>query len=448
MSLGEASSPAQATEVETEAPKAPRWAWVTAFLMPALAALGPFASIAPGSEGAPYFYRVLIAAAIVPALVALRVRRRRDFRVTALFLTTLGFAVWGTYGLSWTPNPERGSRQLIGVLIGLLGAWVIVGLAARYRDVLPWMRRGFVLAAVILCGIGAWQWFTGENLWVLTGNPFNFAGNPLIGTFVNPNNLAAFLLGCLGPLLAVSLGKGWRAGVFGVALLGLIAWVMLNTFSRAGLVGLFVIVALGLVIFTTSRPKSQVPIWGTSLALGIVSYWAIGDRLRTSVDATLQSSSQASDSLRLVLSRIALEYFVDSGGLGIGPAGYQVRLAEESRPEVDRILPVHNTFFEMAAEYGVPVILPFFALIVALVFGVLRVPALDANGQVNTVRLELLAGLVAVVAGALVASSLIADPSWWLLIGYLVAVHNATTGRDEERVPTEPPGESIAAPAD
>lgn len=412
-----------------------RLARTVLFLMPVLAALGPFASLNPGSSGAPYAYRVLIAVSAVPALVALFRRRAQDLRTTALMVTTVGFVLWGTLALTWTPNFERGGRQLVGALIGLLGCWVAIGLAGRHRAALTALRHGFVVAASVLAAIGVWQYISGNNLWTMFGQPFNFSGNPLIGTFINPNNYAAFLLGCLGPIIAMSIAGQRMHRLFGIPLVLLLMWILTNTDSRTGVLGLAIICFLACVIVGFKLPKSQAPLLVGAIAIAGVAALNFS-RLRDLLSG-VNAGTEASDDLRVQLSKIAFSYFIDSRGVGIGPAGFEVRLESDPTANVIRILPPHNTFLEIAAEYGAPVIVPFLFLMVSLGIAALRQPAQEAKVAVST-RVELLACFIAIVAGALVASSLIADPGWWLLIGYALLLARQTFAQpDDQEEPQE-----------
>lgn len=406
---------------ETEVPRRgiSRPAWLVLFLMPTLGALGPFLSLSPGSSGAPYAYRVLIGLAAVPALVLLARNRVSGAVTRALFFTTLAFLVWGTLALGWTPNTERGGRQLTGILIGILGCWVALALAGDHRSGRLALRRGFVMAAVVLSMIGIWQYVTGDNLWIMFGQSFNFTGNPLIGSFINPNNYAAFLLGCVGPILAMAIAGVRRHRVLGIALIGTLAWVLLNTESRTGALGLALICGMACVIVGIKLPKSQTPMLLGSL--GLLALLALNLGKVNGLLSGVRQGTDSSDDLRVQLSKIAFRYFVESRGIGIGPAGFELKLESDPSAHVIKLLPPHNTFLEMAAEYGAPVIVPFLFLMGYLIAAALKRLPSDSS-DLTSRRVELLACVIAIVAGALVASSLIADPSWWLLIGYTVVL--------------------------
>lgn len=344
----------------------------------------------------------------------------------ALLFTSVAFALWGALALGWTPNTGRGGRQLAGALINILGCWVAIGLAGRHRAGLTALRNGFVTAALGLSLVGVWQYVTGRNLWTVVGQPFDFAGNPLIGTFINPNNFAAFLLGCLGPIIAIMVGGRLKHRLLGIFLIILLAWVLANTASRTGVLGLAIICVAACVIVGIKLPRSQGPI-----AVGVLAILTTAafnyERIRAILGG-VSIGTEASDDLRLQLSKIAFRYFFDSWGLGIGPAGFEVKLESDASAQVIRVLPPHNTFLEIAAEYGLPVLLPFMLLIVGL--GAAAVRRHPGTSQASTSQqVELLACFVAIVAGGLVASSLIADPSWWLLIGYAILL--ARRGQDD-----------------
>lgn len=385
--------------------------------MPTLAALGSFVSLAPGSSGTLNGYRLVVGLSFLPAIAAVIRHGQKNAATRWLTLTSLAFLTWGVYALSWAPDPDVGRRQLIGIVLALMGTWVAVGLTSRHHTSTNTLRHGFVIAAGVLTCIGLWQFATGMDLWTLSGQTSRFESNMLIGSFVNPNNFAAFLLGCAGPVLSWALTSRGISRLAGLALLLSMAFVILGTTSRAGLLGLLVIVVVVLIFITARVPRLQVPIAFTVITLTVGAWLTLGRHITARLSTAFSGNSGQSDSLRVSLSETAVRYFVESGGAGIGPAGFQVKLGAESSQQV---LATHNTFLQMAAEYGLPVVLPSLLLVLTLFMAAFRRSATTA--RVDPAKVELIAGFIAMLVGALVASSLIADPSWWLLIGYLIVL--------------------------
>lgn len=421
---------------DTPAPARPADRWIRRVLiaMPTLAALGSFVSASPGSSGTANGYRVVTAVALIPALMMLTRAPNRGLATKLLLATSVAFAVWGAVGLSWTPAPGVGQRQLTGILLAIAGAWVAIGLTSARAATVQHLRAGFVLAAFVLTSIGLWQYATGNSLWRLAGQTIRFDDSLLIGSFVNPNNFAAFLLGCTGPVLSWALAEKGIRKPFAVALLAAMAFVVLGTTSRAGVLGLVVIVVSVLVIVMMQAPKTQVPVLFTLVTIALATWAAFSQQITAGLSTAFAGGSGGSDDLRVSLSQTAIRYFVDSDGLGIGPAGFQERLALETSQS---ILATHNTFLQIAAEYGLPVALPAFALVAVIATSALRSPS-RSHTLVDPARIEMVAGIIAIGIGALVASSLIADPSWWLLIGYLIVLTRQSRGEDSA------PGESPA----
>lgn len=420
-------STAPADDTAAPARPADRWIRRTLLVMPALAALGSFVSASPGSSGTANGYRLVTAVALIPALLMLSRTPSRGLATKLLLVTTVAFAVWGPIGLTWTPAPVVGQRQLLGILLSIAGAWVAIGLTSARAATVQHLRAGFVLAAFVLASIGLWQYATGNNLWRLAGQTVRFEDSMLIGSFVNPNNFAVFLLGCAGPVLSWALSAKGIRRPFAVALLAAMAFVVLGTTSRAGVLGLLVIVVSVLIIVMMQAPKTQVPVLFTLAALSLGTWAAFSRQITAGLSTAFAGSSGSSDDLRVALSQTAVRYFFDSGGLGIGPAGFQARLALETSQS---ILATHNTFLQVAAEYGLPVALPMFALVAVIATSALRSPD-RSHTLVDPARIEMVAGIIAIGIGALVASSLIADPSWWLLIGYMVVLARQSRGQDD-----------------
>lgn len=386
-------------------------------ILPTLAAMGSFISLAPGSSGTINGYRIVVGLAFMPAIVALLRSPRKGPATRWLALTSVAFATWGVYSLTWAPSPGLGRRQLIGILLAVMGAWVAIGLTSTNRELVGALRRGFVFAAAVLTAIGLWQFTTGMNLWTLSGQALRFESTMLIGPFVNPNNFAAFLLGCSGPVISWTLTHRGLPRLVGLALLISMAFVILGTTSRAGLIALLVIMTC-VMVFTMGRaPKLQVPIAFTIATLALMGWMLARQQITSGLSTAFSGNSGQSDSLRVSLSETAIRYFWESGGIGVGPGGFQEKLASESSQQV---VATHNTFLQIAAEYGLPVFIPCMILILTLMTATLQ--RSNASVGVDPDKIELIAGFIAMLVGALVASSLIADPSWWLLIGYLVVL--------------------------
>jgi O-antigen ligase len=208
--------------------------------------------------------------------------------------------------------------------------------------------------------------------------------------------------------------------------IGVLVFLVFQTGSRAGLIGIVLILAVGLGLYIVTSPLRGLPVAIIAALLAILVVLAmpilIGSPLEDVLHPVFGAAGTAeSDQLRQDLTWRGIHYFQQSRYLGFGAGSFEV-LSSRDNMFFGRATNAHNTFIELAAQYGIVVVVPLFT---CLGFALVQCNPFAKHSLVwiDPVRcFQILAGLIAIVVGGLDASSLVADSSWWLLIGFVLAL--------------------------
>ncbi len=431
---------------------------LTLLAIPLLASMSRWASISPGAPNSPYFYRLLIPALVLGAVASI-IRGYRPYGgewilISALLLT----ALWGMELIYEGAYGEGGVAKYLSLLFQIAAAIVIIWVLRADHERLMWFRYGLLLSLLMQVLIGAWEVTTSQHLNDLVGQEwlFSFRDVP-VGTFVNPNNYALFVVGTMGPLLAVAALKrryAWHilaglgilaivilcvqtSGVAALTLAGLIGamWIVFNDFRRLGTV----IMAGTLMLAVTA-------------AVTVTHYVNIIDFLFSTVDENQDTSlTSRLDTYAFLLRLARAESY-----LGIGPGSIADEVVMVSREFQGGILiNPHNTWLEMLVEYGVFLALPMFAYLVWIVSTLVRSLGRRAGETARTryLRVEGMSVVSTIIVANFIASSLIIETTWWMYLGYAGAIGatlrrewHATDAAATDRTPATALGEQTAGP--
>lgn len=245
-----------------------------------------------------------------------------------------------------------------------------------------------------------------------------FGGRLGVGLY-EPNYFAANLVLVIPVALAIALTQQrpgrralWLGGV------GVLVGSLLLTSSRGGFLGLLVAAA----VFVYRRR-------GSAAALGLVAVLilaalptALGERAlatlfdSTQTDVGLEASNQA----HMALFWGALRMITDSPLTGVGPSNFKTLSARYSG--LDQSAIAHNSYLELAAELGLPVLVVFL-LLVAATFRGLR-PAIAGGDGAPGPLAAWAEGLRSGLIGFLVAATFISAQyeKWLWLVVFLTIV--------------------------
>jgi O-antigen ligase len=233
----------------------------------------------------------------------------------------------------------------------------------------------------------------------------------------------------------------WLAGA-----LALMAMLLLTS-SRGGFLGLLVAVAIFLY-----RRRGAGPAAAFVAALMLVALPTnLGERaLATFVGGEAPVGLEASNEAHTALFWAALRMIADAPLTGVGPYNFKTLSAAYSGLERDFI--AHNSYLELAAELGLPVLLIFLLLVAASFRGLGRAvrPTTDPEGRELAAWAQ---GLGSGLIGFLVAGLFISAQyeKWFWLVVFLTIVVERLAAR-RERLPATPalalqPSASPVAPA-
>jgi O-antigen ligase len=230
----------------------------------------------------------------------------------------------------------------------------------------------------------------------------------------------------------------WLVGVF-----MLLASLFLTS-SRGGFLG--VLVAGTMFVYRRRGP-------GAALALVVALVLAalpthLGDRAVATLFGEGEASTaglEASNEAHLALFWAALRMIGDAPLTGVGP--YNFKFLSAAYSGLDRDFIAHNTYLELAAELGLPVLV-IFLLLVAAVFRSLGRAQASGDDQAGRELAAWAEGLRSGLAGFLVAGAFISaqyEKWFWVLVFIAIVVERLATARAwQARAPEVAPGTPVA----
>ncbi len=330
----------------------------------------------------------LIGILLIVWLVRLGLPDPPPLRTTPLDMPVLFFV--GATMLSLFGLTGHVDEQLVG-LLKALGGFLLFFLASQI--VRAWSDLWLVIGAVLATGL--LQAGT-LSVQVLSGSQIVSEQTRAAGTLVQPNLFAGYLVLTIPLLVAIGVAFRQRWASFPTAVATLILSIALvATLSRSGWLGLLAGTLLLGVLLGERRWRIAaiaVTVAAVLLIAGLVG--PIGDRL----------APHASGPWEMLLSRwsvwmAAVGMTAHHPVFGVGVSNFQYFYPLHSGDQFG-LNHAHNLFLNIAAERGLPALLAFGILVVALFQTLLRV--LRTAGTV--MDRALVAGLVASLAAYLVHS--------------------------------------------
>jgi teichuronic acid biosynthesis protein TuaE len=409
------------------------------FLLPLAAILGPSAAL-PGFAQL-FAFRLLIAVVAVVGLVWTLIRGR--LRVEAPRGIVLLFAAWFAWlGLAmlWAPSKQDAFRYLGLMLLEavLMAATAFGGSSRRWlRALLATLAVGYGLSLVVAVA----EVTTG---WHLSSSAASHGGKAKIATgfLYNPNDLATFIAICWPfVLLALVSMRRLRSRLLALAGLGLGAWVVLQTGSRASMIAMgLATVVLPFLMARRGWLKHKLAA-GVIVVVAVVSVGALmfnqSDnavlrQFRVTSFATGVETGQGSGATRLSLMRAGAEVGSTYYFLGVGPgnAEYLVKLQPDAPEDVANL---HNWWVEVFVNGGLPAIVIFVILYATLMRTSARVSRQARDPLLQRTAAAVLLALLGYIVGSLGPSTVVSFAPMWILFGLALAVaigaHREQDGR-------------------
>ncbi|WP_435203094.1 O-antigen ligase family protein [Janibacter sp. GS2] len=295
----------------------------------------------------------------------------------------------------------------------------MLGLSGGSPRAVSALRWGFLAALLTTGAVGLWEISTGSHLREFSDGAYAFSASSIASTFINPNNYGAFLLGTLGPtLMIIARVRNLLPQLIVCFILAGSLLLAINTESRGAVFGIIIILAIASVALAAFNVGYFITATLVASPIVIVGSLLFTTRIRLVIENITSGADASSDATRVLLGKQAITYLFESGGVGKGPGSFLATLEMDS-DWASVITPAHNTFAQTGAEYGLPGLV---ALLVILGTSMATFLTPSQSGAQRLIQFEMVVCFSALCGAALIASSVLGDPSWWVLIGYLLCL--------------------------
>ncbi len=329
-------------------------------VIPSLAVLG---SLAPGIG--PFFaFRISVP---LFALSVLMVRQswpiHSRVRSVAILLCWVWLVALLALSIATQSSSSRWAEVLsVGIGLLLLASWAAGTVSA---DTIRVFGYGWLVAYLVTAIIAVWELISGSHL----SNYFIYNDlslpdwtetNAVASTLGNPNNYGFFLF---ASLIVLAVGRASTRSrfirlIFSFALLS-IPVLLYFTESRTSLA---LWIAVVFVYFLVQRPLITVVL--TCLGAAVTLVWGGYVDIAHGIMQWFGNFAGGSADIRVNLTLNGIDFLQETYFLGLGPGGFESRMAQGGRFPTGGILSAHNGATEVLVQYGVIV---FAALVVLLV---------------------------------------------------------------------------------
>ena len=403
-----------------------RWLLAAGLIaLPVLAVLGPALAL---PQLKPLFgFRVVLAlVGLGGVLWLIAVRRRWRLEGGTYVALFAAWVCWLLITLAWAPDPAAGPRYLF-LLLGLgavAAATASTGLSERR---LRWLLLG--LAAVyglsLLIGLAETQ----VHLHLPTASPAYRGRATPAAFFFNTNDFATYLALCW-PFVLLLPSYRRRAGTIALVVLALLATagVILFTGSRVSVLAIAfetLIVAVVVALRAGRWGRIAVAVLAVVALLGMGLLLAgVGGRFGASFSLSKLvgqvHSGSGSGAIRSELQTAGLRAASTRWFLGVGPGNAEIVVGRQNPGFT--VLNLHDWWLEVFVDGGLPALLIFLTLYLALLAAVVRVARHARDHLVRYLGLATAVALAGFSVAIIGPSTAIYFPPMAILFGLAVAV--------------------------
>lgn len=388
---------------------------MTWFALPILATFGSLLPVA-----GPFFaFRVAIMVLFGLSLASGRFRPAVVDPHGAIF--KLLVAVWIGSGAVLSllePRLSASMREFLPVVLGLALIWA----ASRVDDTrttLHAVLAGWVASFIITSAIAARELVAGIHLpnYLLAGSLDPQVQGLVASTLGNPNNYAAYLVGVIGFVAPWILYARRVPQRFGAAVIVVCAAYLVT--QTGSLLSAASVVVQALLLTLVCGRRRRLPGAIATIGFAIAAVWfstVPGASVNVLTSNILQGSAEASGQVRADLYLAGLWLVYESGGVGVGPGGFERVMATGRIPfDTHGVVNPHNVYLEIAAQYGVWVLILFLGWLGMQIVGSSRALQEEASPDAawSASVILVLGGMS--IAGLASSSFLIGSVNWALL---------------------------------
>jgi len=393
--------------------------------LPALAVLGPALAL---PHLRPLFgFRVVLALVGLGGLLWLiAVRRRWRLEGTTYLVLFAAWVCWLLITLAWAPDPAAGPRYLFLLIgLGVVGAATAsAGLSARR---LRWLLIGLAAVYGLSLLVGLAEAVTHVHL--PTASPAYSGRSTPAAFFFNTNDFATWLALCW-PFVLLLPSYRRRAGTLALVALALLATagVLLFTGSRVSVLAIAfetLIVAVVVALRAGRWGRIAVAVLAVVALLGMGLLLAgVGGRFGASFSLSKLvgqvHSGSGSGAIRSELQTAGLRAASTRWFLGVGPGNAEVVVGRENPGFT--VLNLHDWWLEVFVNGGLPALLIFLTLYLALLAAAVRVARHARDHLVRYLGLATAIALAGFSVAIIGPSTAIYFPPMAILFGLAVAV--------------------------
>lgn len=393
------------------------------------------------------FYRLVVVFLAIATLVLFRGEIRMSGR-GSFFLWFVFLMSWIAYGLvlflvSPYSDFDRGLRELLALLCGVLCFYVVSGLRLTAGEIETVLRVLFVLLVGMIV-FAFCEIISGEHL---SSSMFNDPDNQVVWKedphsatgFMYNNNDFSSLLTLMLPVVIGRFRIHFRRGYFDPGWVMVVLVIVINRINDANICNTAALIGIfGYLLLKAGkdRRKQGLLLLGGIVFLAVLfvmyAFRETGDRNNVVSRAMqlIEYSQKGRGGLRarMLIYRDAFSGACFSGFMGLGPGGFYRYYTEN--PSDSHFVDPHSLFFEILSEYGVIIFLVFILLIVYLFRGMRFV---RQNGENETICLWGEMGEIWILIYSIVtfaSSSYLQNAFHWTLLALICLMYE--TGKEKE----------------
>ncbi|MBC6310862.1 O-antigen ligase family protein [Listeria sp. FSL L7-1582] len=350
---------------------------------------------------------------------------KKDFKkLDSIKIPIILFIIWIFYSilsLLWTSSPALSVVAIYYQIESfyLLFAFVYyINSLTKLKQMLTWI----VLIYVMTIAIGLWEILTGDHLKYSAGNILSYGDMRPTGLLVNTNDYSSYIAFYIPVLLLFLFQKKTiLKSLIGIASLGALTFIILETESRSGLVAFAVVVALTLykifhhkIIFFFGLIMSTL----IGLSLLLIQH---GAKLTTYFTGKTDSTNQRAFMYETIF-QLCKEHNFLGVGIGVTPKYVFTALYGTSNiPDtMQRTMSAHNLWLSNLSDVG---IIGFFPFILLFIWFVTHAMRLYIQNQQLLAAIPICI-LVAFVAISIGSSSIFEMRIVWLGLGLALTTIN------------------------
>lgn len=345
--------------------------------------------------------------------------------------------IWQLYALIsliWAIDKDAALKNIIFLFTGISVAFFVV---YYYREIfhLELLYKIWILIFIVLIPVGMWEANTGNHL-AISGR---FLDDDIITkyaptTVFHNQNDYSFYIALTIPfvLMWIKYSRKVFIRVVGIIAIVLGLYLLILTDSRTCYLGLIIGFSFWILFIVKVKKIYKILFYAFVffLALFILfpqrtnEIYRLAENEFKSVLNAEQRSQDGSISVRVNLAKNAIHFAIKSGGFGVGAGNIEYQMKNYGIYPVQGITNVHNWWVEILANYGVLIFIGYIILYMHIIANLIKIHNKCKNAIDKMIGEALFVAWIIFPIGALSSSSIMAEPTQWIIMGFSLAYIN------------------------